>query len=100
MSEMPNRSHGHTEAADLQLAIFDVAAHAKGKSVDHARHMLAAEIDRRNLTPPSGLWVDAAATSAALGKPYIISNEARWEAEAALRPCQGQSIPLKGQPEQ
>lgn len=96
MSEMPDSSHGRTKAADLQLVIFEIAAHARGDSVEHTRQMLAAEISRRNLTPPSGLWVDAAATSAALGKPYIISNEARWEAEAALRRCQGQNLPPKG----
>lgn len=93
---MPDRSHGHTEAADLQLAIFDVVAHAKGESVEHVRQMLAAEVSRRNLTPPSGLWIDAAATSAALGKPYIISNEARWEAEAVLRRHQDENSSRTG----
>ncbi len=92
MNNTPRRRDSPSEAARLQSAIFHVAARAKDLPVDDARKMLAAEVRQRNLTPLHGLWIDAAATSAALGKPYILSNEALWEAtDECCGPDDGQT---------
>ncbi|MEG9247867.1 hypothetical protein V6S67_07205 [Arthrobacter sp. Soc17.1.1.1] len=74
-----------TEAVDLQLAIFYTVARAKGRSVHDARKVFSHAVSALHITPPSGLWVDAAMTSAALGRTYIISSEARDGAESILK---------------
>lgn len=79
------RLTGRTEAVDLQLAIFHTATRAKGRSVHDARKVFSHAVFVLHVTPPSGLWVDAAMTSAALGQPYIISSEARHGAESILK---------------
>ncbi|MGV0110653.1 hypothetical protein [Arthrobacter sp. CP30] len=83
-TERLGRPLEHTTAVDLQLAIFDIVEQARGLSFREAREIFAEELSARKITPPSGLWIDAAMTSAALGNHYIISNEARWGAEIAL----------------
>lgn len=85
MMHTPFDSKQRTEVVDLQLAVFEVAKTARGEPVHEVRRKLAEAIIGMRVTPPSGLWLDAAATSASLGYPYIISNEARWGAEAILR---------------
>ncbi|WP_434995164.1 hypothetical protein [Arthrobacter sp. Ld5] len=74
----------HTEAVDLQVAIFETVSQARGLSVQDARRIFARALSSKNVTPPSGLWVDAAMTSAVLGHTYIISIEARRGAELIL----------------
>lgn len=79
------RHSERTETVDLQLAIFYTVDHAEGRSVHDARRIFSRAVSALHLTPPSGLWVDAAMTSAALGRPYIISIEARQGAETLLK---------------
>ncbi len=83
------RAHGPTEEVDLQLAIYSVVAKAKGSTVVEARRMLVEEIERRQVIPPTESWMNAAVASATVGKPYILSNEARWGADAVLRDLSG-----------
>ncbi|THJ68597.1 hypothetical protein E8P82_01420 [Arthrobacter echini] len=83
------KASGATEEVDLQLAIYSVVAKAKGSSAAEARRMLEEEIERRQVIPPTESWMNAAVASAAVGKPYILSNEARWGAEEALREVSG-----------
>lgn len=81
----PTGQHtNRTEAVDLQLAIFYTVARAEGRSVQDARKIFGHAVSALHVTPPSGLWVDAAMSSAALGQPYIISIEARQGAETLL----------------
>lgn len=84
LTEQSGMQLEHTTVVDLQLAIFDTVEQARGLSVREASNIFAQELSARGVTPPSGLWIDAAMTSAALGHHYIISNEARWGAEITL----------------
>lgn len=79
------RHTDRTEAVDLQVAILYTVAHAEGRSVQDARKIFGRAVSALHVTPPSGLWVDAAMTSAALGRPYIISSEALQGAEILLK---------------
>ncbi|MBG6226467.1 hypothetical protein IWX63_003066 [Arthrobacter sp. CAN_A2] len=78
----PRTGSEGSQVADMQSAIFAVAARSKGREVEDVKRMLQEEFDHRQVTPQAGPWLDAVATSAAIGKPYIISNEALWATEA------------------
>lgn len=67
-----------------QLAIFDVARRARGKDMTEIRQMLRDAFARRRLPPQPGPWMDAAASEASYGEPYIVSLPAAVAANAAM----------------
>lgn len=63
-----------------QLAIFEVAKRARGKSIAEIRQMLREAFARRRVPSPPGPWLDSVAAEASYGEPYIVDLSA---AEAA-----------------
>jgi hypothetical protein len=55
-----------------QMAIFEVARRARGKSLPEIRQMLRDAFARRRLPNPPGTWTEAVASEAASGRPYIV----------------------------
>ncbi len=55
-----------------QLAIFNIVRRAQGRSMAEIQQMLRDAFARRRLPIPSGTWLDAVATEASYGKPYIV----------------------------
>ncbi|GAA5189729.1 hypothetical protein GCM10023346_05140 [Arthrobacter gyeryongensis] len=55
-----------------QLAIFDVVRRARGKSLPQIKAMLTKAFTERGLSRQPGAWLDAVASEAAYGKPYIV----------------------------
>ena len=55
-----------------QLAIFNIVRRAQGKSMAEIQQMLRDAFARRRLPIPTGTWLDAVATEASYGKPYIV----------------------------
>ncbi|MBT2550430.1 hypothetical protein [Arthrobacter sp. ISL-65] len=55
-----------------QLAIFEVARNAGDKSMAEIRQMLRAAFTRRGLTSRPIPWLEAMASEAFYGKPYIV----------------------------
>jgi hypothetical protein len=55
-----------------QLAIFDVVRRAPGKSLPQIKAMLIKAFAERALSRQPGAWLDAVASEAAYGKPYLI----------------------------
>jgi len=66
-----------------QLAIFDVARRARGKSMPEIRQMLREAFASRRLPAPPGSWLDAAAAEAYYGEPYIVDLPAAVAADTA-----------------
>lgn len=67
-----------------QLAIFDVVRHARGKSMAEIKQLLREAFGRRRLTIPSDSWLDAVATEAAYGKPYLVDLPAAVAADSVM----------------
>jgi hypothetical protein len=55
-----------------QLAIFNIVKRAQGRSMAEIQQMLRDAFARRRLSIPSGTWLDAVATEASYGKPYLV----------------------------
>jgi hypothetical protein len=55
-----------------QLVIFNIVRRARGRSMAEIQQMLRDAFARRRLPIPSGTWLDAVATEAAYGKPYLV----------------------------
>jgi hypothetical protein len=55
-----------------QLAIFDVVRRASGKTLAEVKAMLRKAFAERGLSRHPELWLDAVASEAAYGKPYIV----------------------------
>lgn len=72
---------GNSRAVERQLAIFDVAKQGRGKRVPEIRRLLRGEFRRRGLPQQPDLWVDAVATEASYGKPYILDFEVAAQAD-------------------
>ncbi|WP_262103544.1 hypothetical protein [Arthrobacter sp. Marseille-P9274] len=67
-----------------QLAIFEVARRARGKSLPEIRQMLRDAFARRRLPNPPGTWTEAVASEAASGRPYIVDLPAAVAVEGAV----------------
>ncbi|MFD1213895.1 hypothetical protein ACFQ36_17805 [Arthrobacter sp. GCM10027362] len=65
-----------------QLAIFEVARRARGRTMPEIKRMLLKAFSRRRLPGPQETWLDAVASEASYGQPYIVDLPA---AEAAAR---------------
>lgn len=75
----------------LQVAIFEVTRQVEGKSLPGIRDMLRAEFARRGVQPPTPMWLDAVASAAFHGEPYIIDLPAALAAERAV-PAPNQEV--------
>jgi hypothetical protein len=68
----------------LQSVIFEVAREAKGRSLPEIRDMLQSGFSRSGVTAPTNAWLDAVASAAFYGAPYIIDLPAALAADAAI----------------
>lgn len=69
MTERESPDRGNVQR---QLALFEVARQARGKDMAEIRGMISSAFARRQLPNPPGPWLDAAATEAHYGEPYIV----------------------------
>lgn len=69
-----------------QLAILEVAKRAEGKRTPEIRAMLRDAFAERGAPEGPDGWMNAVATAAAGGEPYIISQEAAAAAAEELNP--------------
>lgn len=79
------------EKALLQAAIFEVTRKADGSSLPGIKDRLQTEFARRGVQAPTPMWLDAVASAAFHGEPYIIDLPAALAAEAAV-PAPNQEI--------
>lgn len=68
----------------LQSAIFEVTRESDGRSLPEIRDMLRSEFSRRGVEAPTSMWLDAVASAAFYGEPYIIDLPAALAADAAV----------------
>lgn len=68
----------------LQSVIFEVAREAEGRSLPEIRDMLQSGFSRSGVTAPTNMWLDAVASAAFYGAPYIIDLPAALAADAAI----------------
>ncbi|MFD1212158.1 hypothetical protein ACFQ36_08895, partial [Arthrobacter sp. GCM10027362] len=85
---------------DRQLAIVKVARRARGRDIEEIKAMLREEFSRLGLPQQPGTWLEAVASEAWYGKPYVIDLGA-LEAATALVETSGQPVEqvLAGQAE-
>jgi hypothetical protein len=65
-----------------QLAIFEVASRARGKSMAEIKQMLREAFARRRLPGQPGTWLDSVASEASYGEPYIVDLSAAETADS------------------
>lgn len=65
-----------------QLAIFQVAGHAAGKSASEIRTMLEKALAEQGLLNEPAPWLDAVVAAAAYGEPYIVDLPSAVVAES------------------
>lgn len=68
----------------LQLAIFEATRAAPGKTMAEIHEILRAAFTRRGLPSPPGPWLDAVASEAFYGKPYILDLPTAVTADGAV----------------
>ncbi|WP_284976802.1 hypothetical protein [Arthrobacter sp. efr-133-TYG-104] len=66
----------------LQLAIFDVAKGAQGKSLETIMASRRSAFAARGVKSPPTTWLEAVASSASYGTPYIVDLPAAVAADA------------------
>jgi len=70
------------ENVQRQRAIFEVARRSRGKTMTEVKAMLTKAFAERGLSRQPGTWLDAVASDAVYGKPYIINLPAAIEADS------------------
>lgn len=65
-----------------QLAIFDVVRRASGKTLVEVKAMLSEAFAARGVSRQPGAWLDAVASEATYGKPYIVDLPAAIAADS------------------
>ncbi|MDQ0754654.1 hypothetical protein [Arthrobacter sp. B3I4] len=79
---MQSPTPANPDRVQQQLAIFDVVRRARGKSLAEVKTMLTKAFADRGLPRQPDLWVDAVASEAAYGKPYIVDLPAAVAADS------------------
>ncbi|WP_284762134.1 hypothetical protein [Arthrobacter sp. efr-133-R2A-63] len=69
---MESPTQANPNNVQRQLAIFDVVRRARGTSLPQIKEMLTKAFAERGLSRQPGAWLDAVASEAAYGKPYLI----------------------------
>lgn len=69
---MQTPTPANADNVQRQLAIFDVVRRAPGKTLAEVKAMLTKAFAERGLPRQPELWLDAVASEAAYGKPYIV----------------------------
>lgn len=77
-------SPARSENVQRQLAIFDVARKAHGRSLPEIKKMLTDAFARRGLSRQPGPWLDAVASEALYGEPYIVDLPAAVAADTEV----------------
>lgn len=67
-----------------QLAIFEVAKDARGKSMDEIKEMLRAAFSRHRVSGQPGTWLDGVASEASYGEPYIVDMPSALAADSIM----------------
>jgi hypothetical protein len=78
------QDHGAKEKVLLQSVIFEVTREAEGRSLPEIRDMLESGFSRSGVTAPTNTWLDAVASAAFYGEPYIIDLPAALAADTAV----------------
>jgi hypothetical protein len=75
---------GAKEKMLLQSVIFEVTREAEGRSLPEIRDLLQSGFSRSGVTAPTNTWLDAVASAAFYGEPYIIDLPAALAADTAV----------------
>src|SRR4051794_6445466 len=67
-----------------QLAIFEVAKRARGKSMAEIRQMLRQAFARHRVPSPPEPWMESVASEASYGEPYIVDLPAAQAADSMV----------------
>lgn len=68
----------------LQSVIFEVARRSEGRSLPKIRDMLQSGFSHRGVEAPTNAWLDAVASAAFYGEPYIVDLPAALAADAVV----------------
>lgn len=79
---MQSPTPANPDRVQQQLAIFDVVRRARGKTLAEVKTMLTKAFAERGLPRQPALWLDAVASEAAYGKPYIVDLPAAVAADS------------------
>lgn len=79
---MQSPTPANPDNVQRQLAIFDVVRRAPGKSLLEVKSMLTKAFAERGLSRQPGTWLDAVASAATYGKPYIVDLPAAVAADS------------------
>ncbi len=79
---MQSPTPANSENVQRQLAIFDVVRRAPGKTLSEVKAMLTEAFADRGLPRQPGPWLDAVASEASAGKPYIVDLPAAVAADS------------------